>query len=674
MSAHLKEGHLRERRKMLGVAAKLYCDYLETYLDEVDYYPPCFRKELKELYRFDPPTYGDKTSQARYLDVILESIDILKSHYPEPTWDRTSRWYDFAEANGLDAAERALLLYLLVRSLLLENFEFYHRHEDFLDYLAHFFGVDLPSLYEALGGDSKLHRLGVIFTDLDAGQSSHTHVFLSRTAFRYFFYLTETPFGEVLSPVNEQPYRLDSFLIDSHFLKLILNVLRRGNGKILLEGEPGTGKTELSVSLARELGLSPLILDFGDEELTMADLIFCATGAGFDGKLLVFDEVDSILNTQNAKARYDKGQINLWFDRIHFNSVWIVNDTSNIPSSILRRFDFILPFPTPNAEKRLIFFDAIDTDRVLSDETRRELAQSYSLAPADISQLIRIATEARNTEGLDCDVDTFIKKVAGLRYRRSESPKPRPKASGAPLPPVYDHTLINADHDPDRIVAKIERWKSLPDDQRRGLNILFQGPPGTGKTAFARCLAARCQLPIHVVSSAEILHFLHGRTAMNLRHAFKIARGGILVLDEADSYFFTRDRAQVSWQVQETNAFLQELENHHGICICTTNSLENADPAIFRRFPIKVEFHPLRPQDRFRAARLYFPNVDWDAFAATFASLSDLTLGDFGTAYDQLILEDSPNATTILAALEKAVSSRPRYSTHTAPLGFRITA
>ena len=70
----------------------------------------------------------------------------------------------------------------------------------------------------------------------------------------------------------------------------------------------------------------------------------------------------------------------------------------------------------------------------------------------------------------------------------------------------------------------------------------------------------------------------------------------ILIMDEAESLLFNRDRAQRSWELSLTNEFLTSMERFRGILICTTNRMGDLDAASIRRFNHKLGFDFLSPE------------------------------------------------------------------------------
>ncbi len=76
-----------------------------------------------------------------------------------------------------------------------------------------------------------------------------------------------------------------------------------------------------------------------------------------------------------------------------------------------------------------------------------------------------------------------------------------------------------------------------------------------------------------------------GEGEKNIKRAFAEAESeeAILIIDEADSLLFNRDRAVRSWEISFTNEFLTRMERFRGILICTTNRVEDLDSASLRR-------------------------------------------------------------------------------------------
>lgn len=115
-----------------------------------------------------------------------------------------------------------------------------------------------------------------------------------------------------------------------------------------------------------------------------------------------------------------------------------------------------------------------------------------------------------------------------------------------------------------------------------GLALLFHGPSGTGKTMMARALA--CRFERRIVSLAVNVFDKWGNPEDVLARIFREAEslGGIVLLDECDDLFKNDSRLG--------RALLIELEKARCVVIMATNKPVDLDPAMERRFAMKVAF------------------------------------------------------------------------------------
>jgi SpoVK/Ycf46/Vps4 family AAA+-type ATPase len=196
--------------------------------------------------------------------------------------------------------------------------------------------------------------------------------------------------------------------------------------------------------------------------------------------------------------------------------------------------------------------------------------------------------------------------------------------------------------------------------------MLFYGPPGTGKTALARHIAHELDRECTVVLASDLLDPFVGMTERNIASVFRKGErdGAVLVLDEADSFIFTRDIAHRSWESTQVNEFLTQLGECQCLCICTTNRREGLDKASMRRFAQKLEFTYSRPEqiealyDALLAPLASAPLSD--GMRGALCAMRQLTPGDFHVVRSQHCHEEpgSVDPERLVRDLRQAVDAK----------------
>lgn len=128
------------------------------------------------------------------------------------------------------------------------------------------------------------------------------------------------------------------------------------------------------------------------------------------------------------------------------------------------------------------------------------------------------------------------------------------------------------------------------------LGLLLYGPPGTGKTLLAGHIAASLRRPLYVARLDSLISSRLGETAKNIRGIFEFvpARNAVLFLDEMDAIAKLRDdRHELGELKRVVNTVLQGLDSltDDVVTVGATNHQHLLDPAIWRRFPYKVELN-----------------------------------------------------------------------------------
>ncbi|MDR1240870.1 MAG: ATP-binding protein [Oscillospiraceae bacterium] len=128
-----------------------------------------------------------------------------------------------------------------------------------------------------------------------------------------------------------------------------------------------------------------------------------------------------------------------------------------------------------------------------------------------------------------------------------------------------------------------------------GLSLLFAGPSGTGKTMAAGIIAGELGLELYRVDLSHLVSKYIGETEKNLNNVFDEAKRSnvALLFDETDALFSKRTDVKDSRDRGaniEISYLLQKMEEFDGVCVMTTNLLENIDKAFFRRITYIIRF------------------------------------------------------------------------------------
>ncbi|WP_372570746.1 ATP-binding protein [Ruegeria jejuensis] len=137
-----------------------------------------------------------------------------------------------------------------------------------------------------------------------------------------------------------------------------------------------------------------------------------------------------------------------------------------------------------------------------------------------------------------------------------------------------------------------------------GLIGLMSGPPGTGKTMAAQVIARELGLDLFRIDVATMIDKYIGETAKRLKRLFARASeiNAVLLFDEADALFARRTDTKDSLDKHsnaDTSYLLQLVEDYPGVALLATNKRQQIDDAFVRR--IRYVFYLPRPE---RAERL----------------------------------------------------------------------
>jgi len=418
--------------------------------------------------------------------------------------------------------------------------------------------------------------------------------------------------GRFYARIPRNTVALENHFIDKNKIDHILKLLsekRETSTHLLFYGPPGTGKSSFAYGIADKLGIPAYEIAKNEENKSAsrrAALIACLnmTNAG-QGSLILVDEADNLLNTKDSwfvrGETQDKGWINQLLEEPGARVIWITNKINRIEQSVTRRFAFSIHFKPFNHRQRIQLWDSIlsinKRKRFFSQADIEHFAKRYRVNAGAIDLSVKKAIETKPVSKnnfhrlVTMALDAYVTLI-----HSGEKPVNRDR-----IETTYTLDGLNIHGDIHPIINQLKKFdqylRCSDQDNIKNMNLLFYGPPGTGKSEFARYLAESLGREIMCRRVSDLQSMWVGKSEKNIKSAFAEAEteDAILIIDEADSLLFSRDRAQRSWEISFTNEFLTQMERFRGILICTTNRLMDLDSASIRRFNHKVGFDYLKP-------------------------------------------------------------------------------
>jgi len=125
---------------------------------------------------------------------------------------------------------------------------------------------------------------------------------------------------------------------------------------------------------------------------------------------------------------------------------------------------------------------------------------------------------------------------------------------------------------------------------------LIYGPPGTGKTHLARVLANESKSTMISISAADLIHSYIGESEHAIQALFTFARmlsPSIIFIDEADALFRPRSGNDRSWERNQVNQLLAEMDGlvkhtTSPFVLLATNFPSQLDHALLRRVTSRI--------------------------------------------------------------------------------------
>lgn len=475
-------------------------------------------------------------------------------------------------------------------------------------------------------------------------------------------------------------YTPECFGLSDETVGIVMGLLRTQTPcNILVHGVPGTGKTEFAKSVTKACGKQAIFVEHASETDLKSGRVaveaVCAAHMA-DKFIVVVDEADELLNlgsmsgSATGRSKNElagKSWLNGFLDRSQAQIIWITNEIGMIDESSMRRFAYNVPFRRQSARRRQeVWREHLresPLQPLIATEDMADMARRFSVGAAGIANALTNTARIVSAGAADKKIVLGTLRELLASHERLIGGGSDEKLVG--LASQYDPSAVCTDVPAEGIVAGLRVCAARHRAERPAVNLLFWGPPGTGKSAFAQYLAQSLDKELIIRRASDLLSMYVGGTEHNIREAFDRAshEDAILLLDEADSFFIDRTRAQRSWETSQTNELLTQMENHHGILVCCTNLLDSLDHAVLRRFVWKVRFQAPTAEGRQRIYRRYFDSTENPVPAACLervARIDHLTPGDMKAVWVRFRFHPSAewNHAEIVQALTEEVAYR----------------
>jgi ATPase family associated with various cellular activities (AAA) len=271
-------------------------------------------------------------------------------------------------------------------------------------------------------------------TDLDLGarQASSTRIGELATrlepAFGWEDLVLPTRQREVLGSISGYLRHRDLVLSEWGYERA---VARDQGLKVLFAGESGTGKTMAGQVIARDLGLELFRIDLativskyiGETEKNLDRIFDAADGSN---AILFFDEADALFGkrseVRDSHDRYANIEVAYLLQKMESYAGAVIlatNFRQNMDEAFLRRLDFVIDFPFPEAEDRERIWRLLlpDAAPIAEDVDVSFLATQFKLSGGGIRNASLAAAFLAADDGASIGMGHLVRGVA-LEYAK----------------------------------------------------------------------------------------------------------------------------------------------------------------------------------------------------------------------------------------------------------------
>lgn len=253
---------------------------------------------------------------------------------------------------------------------------------------------------------------------------------------------------------------------------------------ILLYGAPGSGKTEYARALVKSAGLVPYIfknaLEVSGKNTNLEKYVLrrlnCLLSLEKKDSVIIIDEAESLLSARitffelfmgSDSASDKKGIINTILENSMNKVIWILNYTSVLDKSTLRRFTYSIHFKEMSKTMLRTIADSKLNRLTMSCALRTELAElcsKYRVTGASIDNMVRTVQgmdlSCENEKQVVSDVQKILESNSALLFGKK---KMREGVRGS-----YDLSILNTSIPASEIVDMVINAQIFAEKKRFG--------------------------------------------------------------------------------------------------------------------------------------------------------------------------------------------------------------
>lgn len=470
--------------------------------------------------------------------------------------------------------------------------------------------------------------------------------------------------------------------------KLIKNAIKNKEAgvNILIYGPAGGGKTELSKTLAQQLGFSLYAIGedsdqsaskkavgvYDDEgemvdsyidpeqggassaQSRLADMLKAqALLSDADNTAILFDEIEDLLikGSDSSKSADTESKIiiNRLLETNAVPTIWCGNDPQKFHEAVRDRFVYSIYVDSPPiAVRHKIWESQLKLQEVsLKPEDVKELARTYNASPRKITKAIQAAKiSGQGIDAIELTLPASAKITTGNRDDVLD---------GMVVGKYYDTEYSNIKDNTAPLSQLIERGqKRLP------FSLMVTGPEGSGLKSLTRHLSEHMIMNPYEVSMVDLATPTQFSTPeQNIAGAFAMASDTKRFLSINDiEHLSINPNSSSAWDESPLVKTFVELAQHHSLpfAVTSTNNSERFPAAISSIFSNKIQTQHMTPDQMQNAFQRFFGQEAPEEIN----NLEKIVISDFSTVRKFLDRIDttSTSAQDVISMLKNTSKSR----------------